>query len=1801
MIAKLKAETAVNDFAPGSVVLTILEAAATNDYTQSGKLLTVLNSLNVDKVSGTMLELLAASKGLTPPRIGATPSQALVTVSDTAFSKIASTIYAGANGPVAGDTQVLVIDATDFAASGTIYLGRNTPTYEPATYVSKTQMSGYWILALSSPLAKDHLVGEEVVFAQGGDRAISAGQVVQVPAAQGTPQLSYSVLNSATLADGEDTLPNVVVRCTTPGTQGRVGSNRITQFSSPPWPTAAVTNPAPAVGGTNAETDPELRQRIKDFEALLSRGTDRALIRAVIGVTDSDENERVVSASIVPSTDPEGYTRLYIDNGTGYQPSFAGVGSETVVAEALGVEQDFRLQQVPLVKCEVASIFKEPFALSGGERFRFEVDGQTEEAAIAASAYATPGQATAQEIAQAINTSFTTVEARAKDGQLFVSPVADDPEYIASIRISTVGVTDASVVVGFPTSRVLTLRLYKNDQLLSKSGLPATITTLRSSSWSGLTSSETLQLQVDSITGPTVTLTDADFVALSSSTTLANASPSDWAKVINGRFIGVTAVANADGSFSITSNRGRSSSANVQVIGGSLQNKIFGTAISATGVDPQYELNRMTGMVHLAARLAEGDSLKAGTTNTRGFDDSTASGVFVLPTINSLASQIVFVPDVVATALQVIQTGTLTFSSPGGNVQRIVSTISGAFSNLQAGDWVHLFNLPQNGLFPVYRVFTTSNPNDSVELFDPNPQTGSQALNGTSNWLNAFRTTSRPQLVTLPSGGSVTAAAIAAAINSQTQGMTATALASGAVRVQTQRYASGGALSVGSVAGSAVGSLGINQGVYYSQEPQIAAIESGDLAGSPSQRLTIQTPDTTVPYTTLTVVGTPFTGPVFANRSILTYIGAGRTSFRSPEVRDSTSQLTLRNEAPQPWVGFGGDMRAVTTRNVELGEADSMIFIADDNAAQKTFNIPMYIDGVVANSIAPSTTQFDASDSSGNAFGSSSRWLGFRMSDYRVWFRSRANIPAVANASLRITANKYGPNGQRIRFGYTYPTQPSQASSASVVVDGLNDFINAIVTLASGPAITMGTAAGQVVYVTVNGGGPPYITAYRFTDEVDPGSFLTGQYAISVTGSEFSAVNRGTMLITGLANVKDITRTFSTTGSSTTVNINSAPSFIIGAQDIIRVGAAVRRITGIVSQTQVVVDTAIDLSGGFAGTVSRVVISGVKQSGPPVLEKVTLTDANSYRVYPVGGEDASTLMDLVNNTAQTSQLVTASLAAGNTGAGIIYSSTEDTLNNGSLYVQLQNGESFVRTSGASSPTITLKEALDAAPEAGETFKFIPATPQNILDHFSKKQITGLTIAADVALVGAGRQLQVSTKTVGGSGQIFAAGGKANGSAAYSVRGIGTALSTNRGTIAVDSAVLDQASPGQLVRLSQAGRATKAWPGTIPGALDTIQLAASAGTITATLSQAFVSNYSYTHTGSVVWMVRRLSRDRVRFEIYSGTATVPASMRAGDWVLIGNGSSYAGTTPSTFFRPGNTGWFQVRQTDNSTYFDVENSSAVEENVTCSSAPFIFTKYGSARVGDQLVLGANVPVAASNRGTFTITAVPSTTSVQYSNASGSSEGPTALGTAGAADIRVLDQGYDTVREVISVTPDPTDPLNRCILTLNPGFDLSILSESLGATLRFLNRLSFPTTPVSGVNGYNYWIGLKRQAQRVVDSYMVDVENFPGYRAAGTFVEVKEPQIQVVKMSLQVQAADGVVLNTIADDLKSRILGYINNLALGDSVVISQVISLVQDAPGVASVVLVTPTAGTRVIAVPNRARAYATPADITLIPA
>lgn len=677
----------------GSAVLSILEAAAQSDVRNSQDIFSLLNAIALKRAKGPALDRIGADEGV--PRQLESRTTGSVSLGDSSITKVATRISQASPAPIAGSVAINVVDASSFPGAGAIYLGRGTSNYEgPLAYNGRTNNGTNWTLTLTGATVRFHNQNESVILAQGGNRVIGSGSVVQTPQGNARDAVKFSTLYSATIPDGEVLVINVPVVASTPGVIGNVPAGSIRDFSALPFPGATVTNPLPFTNGLRTEDDEEYRERIAAVRNSRSKGTPLALKTSAIGVVAADENRKVVSATYVPGID-ERPGVLYIDDGSGYEERAKGVAIEVIVDDALGGETDFELVNRPVSKAFLPTSIAAPYTLVSGAKLAFKVGGLVSEHTFDGANFKAIGNASAYEVVASVNAdpslTWSARTANAGTTVAFFSK-ADINE---DIELATPSGTDANEWLGVPSGRVDSLKLYRNDRLLSKDGKAAIVLGRTFSFWQPLTGPQTLQVAIDNTPSVTYTFTDSDFITAGTGfVTLGLNTLDAWAKVLNARIPGVTTDVNL-GALRCTSNRGKSAKARVAVTGGTLvTNGVFIVA-DVSGTDKDYVLDRNTSQVKLVQPLVVGDRLAAGTTATRAFLESPALNTVTLAQLANFWLAI----DGQATDIKVGVTSAIPLGAsvaaggikPWGNRLRITAT-TGSFSLVHVGDQVVLWD-----------------------------------------------------------------------------------------------------------------------------------------------------------------------------------------------------------------------------------------------------------------------------------------------------------------------------------------------------------------------------------------------------------------------------------------------------------------------------------------------------------------------------------------------------------------------------------------------------------------------------------------------------------------------------------------------------------------------------------------------------------------------------------------------------------------------------------------------------------------------------------------------------------------------------------------------------------------------------------------------------------------------------------------------------------------------------------------------------------------------------------------------------
>lgn len=1080
----------------GSPVLSIMEAAAQSDLRSSQDIFTLLNSNNLDRATGVALDRIGKDEDL--ERLTEGPASGAVTITDTSFAKIASKIFQGRPAPIVGSSPIYVTDASAFPATGKVYLGRGTSNYEgPLNYTSKTDNGTYWTLNLSDHTRRYHNLGETVILAQGGNRVIDAGTQVQTPQGNTTDAVQFRTLFGSTIPDGEVEISGVQVLAQRPGVGSNVAAGAINAFVTQPFAGAKVTNPLPFTNGQAAEDDKTFRERIRAVRQSRSKGTALALKTAVIGITASDENKRVTSASVVlrqglPAT-------LYIDDGTGYEERSQGVAVEPLVDLAFGGEQFFQVAAArPVTKAFLLSQNRAPFALRAGDKLALKVGGGIHEHTFNADEFRAISNGSAYEVAASINGNATLgFGASTADAGTRLRLFAKG-DTLEDLEVAAPNGNDANEALLFPQGRVDTMRLYRNDRLLSKDGKIATLTSQPPSAWGALTSGETLQVAVDGTAPATYTFIDQDFIdAKTGYTTVGRNSIAAWAKVFEYKIPGISS-AEASGLLTMTSNAGTSARAKLQIVGGTLvtPGQMF-VAQTVQGADRDYTLDRNTGQIRLEQPLAAGDGLSAGTLSTRAFIESAT----LAPTTIT-GGKLWFVADgdaqLVSTGLTSSTTLTLTIQASPSWGQRIRFTASSSiFANVQAGDWMICWDTNLTSMQGAWRVAQTGGTYFEIERM-AGTLSGTTAVTLANSGMAFVRSSARVQQVNL-SAGSYTARDFSTLVASQLTGASARTYRTNKLRVGTNTFGDTGDIAL--VAADTQGArllLGTSNAVP-SLDGHLASVLSGNEQAG--------TPEFTAPYVTTANTTTSITvkAPTLEARGshLIRGLKGIDESFSTsaPILRYGHNTALASALASASQTGVDVQTLALRTAGGEwlpqdrlyfaapfaLGPDNDFTVVADQDTASKRFTVPMFRRLKPVGSTYGTQNTFSDADNANQSLAASFG-LEFDFNDFAVYMRARGK--SFASDSTRSVLWRYtrlGPDGNAARVRFVYPDGPNQQVALSTDTR-TSKYTNISVKLPSGTVKTGFNLRNTTKVAVATGTGPnglkvaTYCLGYELTN-----------------------------------------------------------------------------------------------------------------------------------------------------------------------------------------------------------------------------------------------------------------------------------------------------------------------------------------------------------------------------------------------------------------------------------------------------------------------------------------------------------------------------------------------------------------------------------------------------------------------------------------------------------------------------------------------------------------------------------------------
>lgn len=1820
MIDALLSRLGLPSIRVGSPALSIIEAAAQSDLRSSQDIFNLLNSISLDRATGLALDRIGADEET--PRIAEAPSTGLVTVGDTTFDKLQTRIFQGTGAPIVGSQTVNVEDALLFPASGNVYFGRGTTNVEgPIAYINKINNGTYWTLTLSTGTQKFHNLGETVILAQGGNRSIAAGSTIQTPQGNAGTTVQFTTLYVAVIPDGETEVSSVSVVAQLPGIVGNVIAGAISSFITPPFTGASVTNPAPLSNGINTEDDQTYRERIRAVRQSRSRGTALALKTFTIGITALDENKRVLSSSVVVRQDEP--VTLYIDDGTGYEEKTEGIALEVIAESASGGEQYFQLANGrPVAKAQVTTTTTAPFNLAAGSQLAVAIGGIRSEHTFSADDFQAISNASTFEVVSSINAnpnilfSARTIENGTKVAVFAKSDTNEDVEVLSA----TTGFTDANGILGFPSGRIDTLRLYKDDRLLTKDGKLASLSSKAQGLWDApsIISGATLTLEVDGISLPAsiTTVLDADFVNAGTSYTNVNASNSleSWAQVWNYKLPGITCTVSGS-TLVFTSNSGRSDRSHLSISGGTLAVAMWGEGESS-GQDSDYTLDRNLGHVKTKLALGASNRLTAGSLNTRGFVESPSFQTLTVDSeVTSVAGQNgaeLWV--VVDGAAELVNTGigpgtpiaiTLQTASSWGDRVRYTSA-QPVFINAAVGDYLivtdtAVTSVDNRGAYRIARVDVSGG---WVEVERPTAWAAVQSPSFTLNTggIKVVRTPAEPQRVYIPNASNYTALSLVNAIQPQLRGATAHVYRTTRIRIRTNTFGDQGDLAVVAANGEGV-ALGFPiTDAEVGGVAHLASIVAGHpQSGTPN--FSVERIASAASKTVFTVTSLGNLGPAQAIQGLRALPDAGPISRYSDIDNHVTAieviagnVITVRQGALQYWLP---EDRIYGSHLYDISPRDQLAITVDGDEISKRYVMNMYRRLKPVGTTYGLTNTFTDADN-GNLSLAKAFGINFDWTDFAIYMKARAKALNILWRYYR-----HGLEGNNARVQYSYPV----VANGVVGLDYTSlstTFTDISVRLPAGAArtgmqIRNSSKLGYIIQ------GPDGNSLYTYTFY----NHLVSSTATRLTNVTTLTLTLPSPLTDHGLQIGDAIWFQSTDGNFTTgTKIISGRtlttiSFVDTAADVGPIATPGRVSFDPAGEVSLLGSTVIvgdifhfDLGGSYSFKLKTVANDRTTADYPTnntavgtVATWFSVIDTNFLSWFPIGSGNTQTAIVAAVN-ALGSIISGVDLGGGSPINYATYEAPANGLgnNNGGLgpWYYLADGRNQVRSTvnpliDTNNFTFTFKTAVTAGLATGsdwanEDVRIVPITALNVVNYLNSAAVGGLFSTAEIAVSSGAQRPQVTSLTAGTGGSLQVAGGTSNSVTAEISGG-----STQVSTMAVSSipvADADGLMGNSWVSLTNALPAPK----TVITALTALTSITTGGIVTVSGAPAWT--WANTATGAIdnrAWMIEKQG-DFTAFVWSQGSSPALAGINEGDWVVIAPCTTPPGGTVQA--NSLNLGQFRVvRVDDTAKIFWIENTNVVEE---LGAVKLSFYDYDSIMPGDSLTINTTL-WGVDNTGTWSVASIDPTNTfiftLDVAARTPIAQGAVAALGANSSLIQVFEgQPSRLIKQIHTVNTNPSNT-NLSDIKWKTAEGYRNIGATFGTVLRALDKFQFgidTSTGISqpltiGADGYAHNTGLIEEANRVVYGDETDPSTYPGVAAAGASVNINGPLVRRVQISLALRVKTGISTTDIEDKVKSGVAAVVNKAPVGTPVALSDVVSAAQDVNGVIAVTILSPTYG------------------------
>ena len=320
--------TNLSDFNVGSVIRTILEVMALEDANQYYQMINILESFFLKTAAGPALDDRAAEYDVV--RLPASASVGEVIFLDTHLQRSFLINDVGANatslvvedasvfggvpfmvqlGEGGGNVEQVEISAID-ATTGVLTINpAATPPFNETTYSHTSAATGVDEVANLTSLVCLFNVAA-------ADRIISSGITLRAEPTNVTFEIECMTVEMGTHPNGYFASNSIKVRSNTVGVGSNIPERRLNQIvGGSPYSGAGATNLSIISGGREAESDSELRGRIRQHIAGLSSGTVVAILNGLLTTTDANTGSTVTRARLFEDFDKE-TVFAYVDDAS---------------------------------------------------------------------------------------------------------------------------------------------------------------------------------------------------------------------------------------------------------------------------------------------------------------------------------------------------------------------------------------------------------------------------------------------------------------------------------------------------------------------------------------------------------------------------------------------------------------------------------------------------------------------------------------------------------------------------------------------------------------------------------------------------------------------------------------------------------------------------------------------------------------------------------------------------------------------------------------------------------------------------------------------------------------------------------------------------------------------------------------------------------------------------------------------------------------------------------------------------------------------------------------------------------------------------------------------------------------------------------------------------------------------------------------------------------------------------------------------------------------------------------------------